>query len=82
MLYSGRLATGVHVLFHGANLARDLAAPLEATVAVHLRLGGARLVAATAAQQIATFHAWRGAVALAARCTQRTRRLVRCAVVG
>lgn len=70
------------MLLHRANLARDFAAPLEATVAVDVRLGGARLVAAAAAQQIAALHAGRGAVALATGRTQRTRRLVRRAIVG
>ena len=74
-------AAAVQVLLDGANLTGDFAAPLEAAVAVDARLGGARLVAASTAQQVATVDARRRAVALASRCTQRTRRLVRRAVI-
>lgn len=50
-------AAGVDVFLDGADLASDFTAPFETTVTVDASLGRARIVAPTAAQELATFDA-------------------------
>lgn len=65
-----------------ARLAGDLAAPPEAALAVDLLPDGARVVAATTAEEFAALDARRGGVADATGSAQRPRASVRRAEVG
>lgn len=62
----------VHVHRADARLALHVAAPVELAVAALLQRGLQSIVSPAAAHQVAAVHAWRGAIARATCCAERT----------